>query len=68
MKHVVLYARVSTANGQQDPEMQLSEIREYALRRGLIVVSEYVDRISTTESRPALNRLMVDAKQRKFAP
>jgi hypothetical protein len=30
---VALYARVSTLNGQ-DPEMQLSELREYATRRG----------------------------------
>jgi hypothetical protein len=29
---VALYARVSTPNGQ-DPEMQLSELREYASRR-----------------------------------
>ena len=32
---VALYARVSTLHGQQDPEMQLSELREYATRRGL---------------------------------
>jgi len=31
---VALYARVSTLNGHQDPEMQLSELREYAIRRG----------------------------------
>jgi len=31
---VALYARVSTANGQQDPELQLAELREYATRRG----------------------------------
>jgi DNA invertase Pin-like site-specific DNA recombinase len=30
---VALYARVSTLHGQQDPEMQLSELREYAIRR-----------------------------------
>jgi len=30
---VALYARVSTANGQQDPELQLSELREYATRQ-----------------------------------
>jgi len=30
---VALYARVSTLNNQ-DPEMQLSELREYAGRRG----------------------------------
>lgn len=65
---VALYARVSTANGQQDPEMQLRELREYASRRGWTVVSEYVDHgiSGAKESRPALNRLMADARKRKF--
>ena len=39
---VALYARVSTLNGQQDPEMQLSELREYVSRRGLSIHEEYV--------------------------
>ena len=30
---VALYARVSTVNGQQDPEMQLRELRASARRR-----------------------------------
>src|SRR5450759_2668302 len=64
---VALYARVSTSNGQQDPEMQLRELREYAKRRDLSIVGEYVDRLSgSKESRPALNRLMADASARKF--
>jgi DNA invertase Pin-like site-specific DNA recombinase len=64
---VALYARVSTLNGQ-DPEMQLSEIREYASRRAWSIVSEYVDRgvSGSKESRPELNRLMADAHRRKF--
>jgi DNA invertase Pin-like site-specific DNA recombinase len=64
---VALYARVSTSNGQQDPEMQLRELREYAKRRELTIVGEYVDRLSgSKESRPALNQLMADASARKF--
>jgi DNA invertase Pin-like site-specific DNA recombinase len=64
---IALYARVSTSNGQQDPEMQLRELREYAERRDLAVVGEYVDRMTgSKDSRPALNRLMADAAQRKF--
>jgi DNA invertase Pin-like site-specific DNA recombinase len=64
---VALYARVSTCNGQQDPELQLRELREYAKLRGLTIVGEYVDRISgSKDSRPALNQLMADASQRKF--
>ncbi len=67
MKQVVLYARVSTNNGHQDPEMQLVELRDYAVRRGLIVTGEFVDRVSgSKESRPQLNQLMADAKLRKF--
>jgi DNA invertase Pin-like site-specific DNA recombinase len=64
---IALYARVSTTNGQQDPEMQLRELREYAERRDLTVVGEYVDRMTgSKDSRPSLNRLMADAGQRKF--
>jgi DNA invertase Pin-like site-specific DNA recombinase len=65
---VALYARVSTLNGQQDPEMQLSELREYVTRRGLRIHEEYVDQgvSGSKESRPALNRLMTDAQKCKF--
>jgi DNA invertase Pin-like site-specific DNA recombinase len=65
---MALYARVSTLNGQQDPEMQLSELREYATRRGLSVYEEYVDQgvSGSKESRPALNRLMSDAQRCRF--
>jgi DNA invertase Pin-like site-specific DNA recombinase len=55
------------ANGHQDPEMQLRELREYAALRGWQIAEEYVDRLcGAKESRPALNRLMADAHQRKF--
>src|SRR2546426_5444190 len=65
---IALYARVSTSNGHQDPEMQLRELREYAERRGWQIVEEYVDSgvSGSKDSRPALNRLMADACQRKF--
>ena len=64
---VALYARVSTLNGQ-DPEMQLSELREYASRRGWAITSEYIDQgvSGSKESRPELNQLMADALRRKF--
>jgi DNA invertase Pin-like site-specific DNA recombinase len=38
-----LYARVSTANNGQDPEVQLRELREYCQRRGWELTGEYVD-------------------------
>jgi DNA invertase Pin-like site-specific DNA recombinase len=63
---VALYARVSTINGQQDPEMQLRELREYCTRRGWEISGEYVDHISgARDKRPALDRLMVDAHRRR---
>lgn len=62
-----IYARVSTLNGQ-DPEMQLREMREYVARRSWEIIDEYTDHgiSGSRESRPALNRLMADAQQRKF--
>ncbi len=64
---VALYARVSTLNGQ-DPEMQLSELREYASRRGWTITNEYIDQgvSGSKESRPELNQLMSDAHRRNF--
>jgi len=63
-----IYARVSTNNGQQSPEMQLQALREYCAARKFDVFEEYVDEgiSGTKNSRPALNRLMDDAKKRKF--
>jgi DNA invertase Pin-like site-specific DNA recombinase len=59
--------RKKTFNGQQDPEMQLRELREYAEHRGLTIIGEYIDRMTgSKDSRPALNRLMTDAQRRKF--
>ncbi len=65
---VALYARVSTKNNGQDPETQLLALREYAQARKLAVFAEYVDiGISgSKDSRPALNRLMADARKRRF--
>jgi len=67
LKRVALYARVSTKNSQ-DPETQLLALREYAKARKLEVFSEYTDiGISgSKDSRPALNRLMADARKRRF--
>jgi DNA invertase Pin-like site-specific DNA recombinase len=47
--------------------MQLRELREYAKHRELIIVDEYIDRMTgSKDSRPAINRLMADACQRRF--
>lgn len=61
---VALYARVSTSNGHQDPEMQLTELREHAQRRDWEITREYVDSgvSGSKESRPSLNRLIADGQ------
>lgn len=48
--------------------MQLSELREYAIRRGLSIHEEFVDQgiSGSKQSRPALNRLMADALRCRF--
>lgn len=62
---VALYARVSTAD--QSTENQLLELRRYADLRGWLA-TEYVDQgiSGTRDSRPALDRLVRDAKRRRF--
>lgn len=64
---VALYARVSTNNGQS-PRMQTRELREFCKRRGWEISGEYVDSgiSGAKDRRPALDRLMADAKRRKF--
>lgn len=66
---VALYARVSTLNGHQDPELQLTAMREFCASRGWQVIEEYVDKgfSGAKDSRPSLNKMMKDAHQCKFA-
>ena len=61
-----LYARVSTT-ANQDPDMQLRELREYVKRRGWIVAGEYVDAgvSGSRENRKELDRLWTDCKRRR---
>ena len=68
VKSVGLYARVSTLDKGQDPEMQLRELREHCAAKGLTIASEYIDKgvSGSKESRPQLNRLMEAAKSREF--
>jgi len=60
-----IYARVST--DQQNPEMQLREVRDYCRRRGLEVAGEYVDKglSGTKERRPELDRLLAACRKRQ---
>ena len=63
-----IYARVSTTNHGQDPELQTREMREYCERRGLEIVGEYVDTgiSGAKERRPQLDRLMSDCRRRRL--
>ena len=64
---VALYARVSTVDKGQDPEVQLDDLREYAARRGFEVVAEFVDFASGARNgRPEYQRMFDAARKRRF--
>ena len=60
-----IYARVSTVD--QEPENQPQELRRYVTARGWSAV-EHVDHgvSGAAERRPALDRLLADARRRRF--
>ncbi|MEM4721772.1 MAG: recombinase family protein [Candidatus Methanomethylicaceae archaeon] len=63
-----LYARVSTTDKGQDPELQLKDLRDYVQARGWEVFREYVDigESGSKDRRPALDQLMNDARKRRL--
>lgn len=62
-----LYARVSTRDKDQDPEVQLIQLRRYAQYKGYEVVGEYKDQCSGKKPvRPGLQRLERDAEAHRF--
>src|SRR5260370_1831490 len=63
---IALYARVSTKD--QSCELQLRDLRPYCAARGFEPAREYIDggQSGGKESRPELNRLMEDARKRRF--
>src|SRR5271157_2783951 len=65
-RRVALYCRVSTS--EQSCEAQLFALRAYSQACGLEVAPEFVDHgvSGAKDSRPALNRLLADAKRRRF--
>jgi DNA invertase Pin-like site-specific DNA recombinase len=69
-RRAALYARVSTRNGHQDPEVQLQALREVAARAGWQVVDTYVDDgisgAKGRDKRPEFDRLLKDATRRRF--
>jgi DNA invertase Pin-like site-specific DNA recombinase len=65
-KRVALYARVSTTDKDQDPELQLRPLRAYATARGWEPI-EYVDRARGGDLRRRIEwrRLLADASARR---
>ncbi len=66
-KVVAIYARVSTAQGQQDATNQLIQLRDYCTKAGWTIYQEYVDHVSGKSSdRAQFKQLFKDASKRKF--
>src|SRR5580700_6712448 len=63
-----IYARVSTTNHGQDAGLQTRDQHQFAEARGWQVFDDYIDEgvSGSKDSRPELNRLMADARRRKF--
>ena len=62
-----VYARVSTADGRQDTENQLAELRGFASRQGWQIMGAYIDHESGGRAdRAEFRRMFGDAAQRKF--
>lgn len=61
----MLYARVSTADKEQDPTPQLEEMREFCRRRGWEIAGEYVDMLPAGEIRPQYEQMLTAARARK---
>lgn len=54
---VAIYARVSKAL-QQNPENQLLELREYCQKAGYDVEGEYVDEVTSKDTRPSKEEVL----------
>jgi DNA invertase Pin-like site-specific DNA recombinase len=70
MKKVAIYARVSTSD--QSADSQITSLIDYSQRRNFEVFNQYVDQVTGVVSKrkagqaPAYQRLMADAKQKRF--
>ena len=64
-KRAAFYLRVTPLD--PDPEPQLLELRQIAAERGYEIVAEFIEKVSGTKTkRPALDRLLVDARRGHF--
>jgi DNA invertase Pin-like site-specific DNA recombinase len=67
-KRAALYMRISTKGHGQTTDTQALALRDYAERRGFVIVSEYRDEgiSGAKDRRPELDRMMDDARKRRF--
>ena len=65
---VAVYTRISTNHLGQDIDRQIHECRRYCKIMDYDIVEEYLDEgfARTTRNRPALDKLIKDARQKKF--
>jgi len=64
---VALYARVSRADKDQDPENQLLKLREYATRHQWEIYAEFHDYISgAAPVKPALEKMLAEGRARHY--
>jgi DNA invertase Pin-like site-specific DNA recombinase len=65
MKRAFLYARVSTVDKEQNPEVQFGEMREFSHRRDWSL-TEFVDKMSGSKSqRPQFQEMLRQVRQGK---
>ena len=69
MTRVAIYARVSTSDGEQDPETQLMPLRDFCVAQGWGVFDMYIDHAPANDlaHRTAWRRLLDDAAKRRFS-
>ncbi len=65
---IAVYARVSTADRDQNPETQLMHLRDYCQAQSWEIYKEYVDQASALDiaHRTAWRDLLDDAAKHKF--
>lgn len=62
-----IYARVSTADGRQDSDNQITELRRFAEVQGWDIAGEYIDHESGSKAdRAQFRRMFTDAAKRRF--
>ncbi len=67
--NAVIYARYSSDNQREESiEGQLRECNEYAVKNGLTIVGNYIDRAlsAKTDNRPEFQQMIKDSSRKKF--